>query len=284
MSHTFLVPLASPPDLRAVLATLPVDDVEADEGLPAPGSWPEGAYVHLFRRGVSCRTVELGFDGEGLHVRIFTSSSADDVLLALALVQELALRHGVPVQDEHGDLVPADAMDAHYDGFAEQYARWGAEIVPRMLAQGDVEGPLTLPGPGRDFVVGRRLVAAMKPREPGYVARFYERMRMVRWYDPEGWWHHAQVLLLDREDGFEVKLAALGPGVRYLMPDVHGFALHTGDAAPPLFLPADQLPQLVDVEWLDERQFLLDAIPAEDWSDFLAVARQRCQPIELLGG
>jgi len=283
VSHTFRLPLTTPPDLPAALATLPVDDVEADEGLPEAGTWPEGTWLHLFRRGVSCRTVELSLDDEGLEVRIFTSSSADDVLLALALVQELAERHGVSVHDEHGDLVAAEAMDAHYDGFAEQYAQWGAEMVPRMLAQGDVQGPLTLPGPGRPFVVGRRLLSALEPEEPGYVDRFYSRMRTVRWFDPDGLWFHAEQLVLARDDGFEVKLAAMGPGVRYLMPDVHGFALHAGELAAPLFLPHEQLPRLLDVEWLDERQFLVDAVAEEDWDAFLEGAEPLCEPVESLG-
>ena len=122
MSHSFRLTLGKPPDLAGALAELPVDDVVIEEGLPESGAWPEGVWLHGMRPGVSCRELELGFDGEALHLRLFTGSSATDVLLALTLVQVLAARHGVPVLDAHGDEVSADAMEAHYDGFADAYA------------------------------------------------------------------------------------------------------------------------------------------------------------------
>ncbi len=281
MSHSFTVPLSEPPDLLAVIEALDVDDLEVEGELPVAGTWPEGTYLHLYRRGISCRSVELGFDADGLQVRVFSCSSADDVVLALALVHEVARRHGVFVQDEYGDEVPVDQLDTHYAGFPEDYATWGAEFLPRMLDGPDVKGLVTLPGPGRPFVVGPRLIKALRPSSEGYVERFYERQRTVRWYDPEGWWFHAEPMLLEREDGVQLRLAALGPGVRYLMPDVNGFALHTDGA--PLFIPADQLVQMVDVEWLDEGQFLLEAIPEGQWGAFLEVAAPRCRAIEDFG-
>ena len=259
MSFTFTIQGARPdyPALEAALSARFGSRLSCDD--PPEGPWQGNHYTHVYLWGVSTRAVEIGAGDDGVSVRIMSCSCTEDHELALAAVEHFA-SGGRIVEPEYGESGPWEAIRGDWEGeWTTQSVESGATILPRMLAGGEIAGPLTLPGPVRDFVIGPWLAGQLEPVDASYAERLFERIRAVQYADLEEQYFRASVLELQVADDRTRSLVVWAPGVAYLFPYVELIVVHAEDY---LFIPSEALFELAGdaCTRLDERQALVEAI------------------------
>ena len=284
VSFSFYTTAYGPPHLAHLLASADDhDDLRLAEELVDP--WPEGFAFHVHRDQRSTRGVELCWESDQLQVRLLTLASPEDWELAFRLLEEAAGGQG-RVRTEDGQESEVSELRERFGLLcAETNAGGAAFLVARIEAE---QTHLTLPGPIRSFCIGPRVLEELTSAGPPdeLTERLLERIREVQ-YSPEAERHYtASVLQASGEDELRFTLAAFGPGVRYLLPEVQFVAL-VSDEDRELFLDYDALLLLLTgwCRYLDERQVFVEALEGANWSAFLEWAR-RCalDPVAFLAG
>lgn len=241
------------------------------EGEP-PEPWPLDHYAHAYLWGVSTRSVELGRLDEGLQIRIMSCSCSEDYELALRTVEIVARMTGGEIESEYGETCDIGTLRLAFDqGWVDQMVESGATILPRMLEGGRVQGPLTLPGPERDFVFGARVMAELGEVDDTYPERLFTKIREVRYFDDDAYFA-ANVMQVTPPGGEPATIAVWGPGVKYLFPNVKYLVV---SAETPLFVPAAAVWELAGAACraLDDAQVLVEAIDDQDWDDLVKRAQ-----------
>jgi hypothetical protein len=245
---------------------------EVDVGrLVATGPIQPGVYHHLYVPGVSTRSVEVLLEDRELSARIMTGSCTETHELALALIDRAAAIAGQgPARGEDGDG-PFDR--AWIAGQVESLASLLVTMAEREA------GPLTISGPRRPCYLGKRVAAEVRAVGGSPGAALIARMRRVQYVDlRENYFAASTMQLRGKDDAWSLRFAIWAPGVRYLMPQVEAFSVHAPGG--PLFVPAAVLPELAGARArpLDERQWLVDAIPEPEWD--AVVTRAQAHAVE----
>ena len=235
--------------------------VEAEEvDLAEP--WPPDLYVHAYLDGVSTRTVELNRTDTGLSVRVMTASCHEDVRLALALARAALDRGGGTAGGEDG--LDLDALD---DDWVSGYVDSGVLSVCAMAAR--EEQPLRIPGPLRTTSIGRRVIDELSAMpEEERVAGFIEVLRRVQWFEDESTFEASPLQIAGTTP--ETPAMVWGPDVRMYFPGYDHLLLERGGGGPPMVVRVADVPEFApSARFLDERAFVIDAIPADEWPALL---------------
>ncbi len=230
-----------------------------------PSPWPIDYYTHVFLWGVSTRSVELAQVEDGFQVRIMSCSCAQDYELALRTVEIVAQATGGMIEAEFGNEVTVETLREEFGrDWVNSMVTSGASFLPRLVASESMKGPLTLPGPVRDFVFGPRVIAELAGPEETFAERLFEKIRQVRYFDDEEY-YQAKKMKVTPNDGKPVDVAIWGEGVTYLLPNVKLLVLMADDA--PIFVPAEAIWELAGdaCRALDDAQVLVEAIEGDEW-------------------
>lgn len=284
VSFSFYTTAYGPPHLAHLLAGADDHaDLRLAEELVDP--WPEGFAFHVHRDQRSTRGVELCWESDRLQVRLLTLASPEDWELAFRFLEEASGGQG-RVWTEDGQEAQVPELRERFGALCAQTNEGGAAFLVSRIEAG--EAHLTLPGPVRSFCIGPRVLEELTSAGPaaGLTGRLLERIREVQYSAEAERYYSASVLQAASEGEVRFTLAAFGPGVRYLLPEVQFIALVSEDDRE-LFLDYDALLLLLTgwCRYLDERQVFVEALEGENWSVFLEWAR-RCavDPVAFLQG
>jgi hypothetical protein len=275
MSFSFSVQAPAQADLRYAdlqrAIGYPVDSV----GRLGPGA-PVRGLLQLYRPGLTTRAIEVQAGHAYLSVRILSCASLEDHELALAILSAIADQRGSAVaRPEDGDPIPLGRLRTRYDArWAAAEIEFGAAAVARMV-DADRDTRVTLDGPIRGFVFGRRLLGELRRGLPDtFGSRLVDAMRRTQW---PGDCHAASVIGLRSGSAANgIRLAVLTGRTRTLLPDVDAIALQGPEGAS-LYLPLADLAELLPdhARFLDEVHLLVETIDELQWADLLRAAAPR---------
>jgi hypothetical protein len=276
MSYSFYIEAPSPPSWSAVVGALDYEDigvVERDR-IPEDDRFPEDDYFHVYRQGLSTRTVEIGWDGEALSVRLMTCSSPEDYRMGLELVRIAAEELDAEIRSEEGhELMLDELAEVFDDDWVEHMVTSAPDTLRAMVAE-DGE-TLTIPGPTGMFFLGPKTVARLEEQDAAFADAMLEAMRDTHWVDPNNWFKASIMAMVDEESGEERTLTVWGPGVNYAFPAVDNVAIVQAPDGDDFLIPYDAVIELAPSHYyLDERQLKVPAIEESDWAEFVERARQ----------
>lgn len=237
-------------------------DLQIDELPPDP--WPEAYSCRLWRRGQSARGVSLTRSGDTFSVSFLPFCDRLDWQLGLEAARALATLAGAEIRRGDETLT--------YEALCESAdADWEADLVSSMDALRKfvgVEGTATLRGFLRDAYVGPRTLGAAGGGLEGARA-LIEVLRKVQFADDDYHFPESSLTPPD-EDPSEVRMAALGPEVAYLLPSLTRILLKTSEHA--LVVTPRLIYALLGdwVELLDEDQAYLAPLSAERYAALCA--------------
>ena len=271
MSFTFSVATASPPPLASIVGRLG-GGFRFEEHQVADGAqpWPPMC-VHLYRPGVSTRSVELCHAGGAVKVRLLACSAPEDYELGLRLVRVVAELAGAPIRPEDGDEISAHDLHDRYgaEWIAGQVSAGAGTLAALALERGLV----TMRGPVRDFHVGKRLLDELRD---GSARRFAERLlaafRRSQYVDPERYYeaYPIEVAAADGTRTLEVVMWAPS-SIGYLFSPVDYVFLmaREQDGGDMLVVTFDAVPEIAGdrCTFLDERQLLVEPVGEQEWSE-----------------
>jgi len=284
VSFSFYTTAYGPPPLAHLLTSADDHgDLQVAEELVDP--WLEGYAFHLHRDQLSTRGVELCWESDQLQVRLLTLASPEDWELAFRILEEATGPKGL-IRTEDGREESVEDLRGLFGSLCETTNAGGTAFLVERIEEG--ESNLTLPGPIRPFCIGPRVLEELLsegPREE-LTQRLLDRIRLVQYTGEADDYYAASVLQAASEEDVKFTLAAFGPGVRYLLPEVQFVALVSDDDQE-LFLDYDGLLALLSswCRYLDERQVFVEALEGENWDLFLEVARTcSVDPLAFLQG
>ena len=275
MSYSFYINCPDPPSWSDTIGSLEYDDVGVVEGdaIPDDGPIPEETYFHLFRMGLSTRTVEVVWRDDELAVRIMTCSSPEDFELAFSIIRRTAAVCGGEITSEEGETFPADRLgEYHGEEWVEQMVASGPAAVRGIVLEED--DTVTIPGPAGNFFLGPRTLDRLGEEDRDFGDALFDAIREVQWTDPDKWFRAGIMGIMLEGSREKQRLSVWGPGVDYFFPHVDRIAItQTGDDD--FLIPYEAITELVpEAEYADEKQLLVPAIPEEEWPDFVEQARQ----------
>ncbi|MGE0707423.1 MAG: hypothetical protein AB7N76_04260 [Planctomycetota bacterium] len=281
MSFSFHITAYAPPSpSRLVEAVDDHGDLRVAEEVG--DTWPAGFAYHLHREGRSTRGVELSWEPDQLQVRLLTLASPEDWELAFRVLEEAA--GDATVAAENGVEVAPEALRETFGELCDLTNRGGAAFLQARIREDGAS--LTLPGPVRAFCIGPRLLAELGEGPSEELSdRILARIRQVQYTAEAEDYYCASVLQASTDEG-RFTLAAFGPGVRYLMPEVQFVAL-VGEGDAELFLDYDAFLRLLGdwARYLDERQVFVEALSGPNWQAFLRAAGAcTVEPLPYLAG
>lgn len=284
MSFSFYTTAYGPPPLAHLLTSADDHgDLQVAEELVDP--WLEGYAFHLHRDQLSTRGVELCWESDQLQVRLLTLASPEDWELAFRVLEEATGGQG-KVRAEDGREESVGDLRSVFGDLCQATNEGGTRFLIERIEEGETN--LTLPGPIRPFCIGPRVLEELRSEgsDEGLTERLLNRIRQVQYTSEAEHYYEASVLQAASGEDVKFTLAAFGPGVRYLLPEVQFVALVSDDDQE-LFLDYDGFLALLSswCRYLDERQVFVEALEGENWSLFLACARTcAVDPIAFLGG
>jgi hypothetical protein len=271
VSFTFSVATASPPPLASIVGRLG-GGLRFEEDLPAGGAgpWPPMC-VHLYRPGVSARSVELCHAGGAVKVRLLACSAPEDYQLGLGLVGVVAELAGAPVRPEGGDEVAAHELrDRYGPAWVAAQVAAGAGILAAFVLE---RGLVTMRGPVRDFHVGKRLLDELRDGSARLPAeRLLAAFRRSQYVDPERYYeaHPIEVAAADGTRALAVAMWAPS-SIGYLFSPVDYVFLmaREQDGGDMLAVTFDAVPAIAGAHcaFLDERQLLVEPVGEHEWSE-----------------
>ena len=286
MSYSFYVHLDAPPTYEDALAG--AADLETSEG-PADelaGPWKDGHLLAVWQHGVSTRPIELAWERGAFSARILACSCAEDYAIALDVVCAVADQAGVEIESEEGvTFAPKDREEHYGRAWIEPHVRSMVTMIAAGVGSPEERDQVaTMPGPTRDFHIGPRVrseLAAIDDHD-ALADALFAKMRAV-FYPDEERYYGATIMGLRLDDGAEITVTALGPGVGYVLPPVEYLAIID---EPPFEIPFAALPELLGedaITWIDDETPRFEAIDGAAWDDFVARARERAVDLGLHG-
>lgn len=233
-------------------------DLQIDDMPPDP--WPEDFSCHLWRRGQSARGVTLSRSGDSFAVSFMPFCDRLDWQLGLEAARALATLAGSEIR--RGDETTT------YEALSESAdADWEADLVSSLDALRKFvasEGTAALRGFLRDAYVGPRVLAQVGEGVEGARA-LIEVLRKVQFADDDYHFSESSLTPPD-EDPSEVRMAALGPEVAYLLPSLTRVLLKTEEQS--LLVRPHLIYALLGewVELLDEDQAYLPPLSPERYA------------------
>jgi hypothetical protein len=271
VSFTFSVATASPPPLASIVGRLG-GGLRYEEDLPAgsAGPWPQMC-VHLYRPGVSTRSVEVCHAGGAVKVRLLACSAPEDYALGLSVVCMVAELARAPVRPQDGDEIAAHHLCDRYgpEWVAGQVAA-GAGVVAAFVGE---RGLVRMRGPVRDFHVGKRLLDELRDRAPGtFAERLLAAFRRSQYVDPERYYqaHPIEVAAADGTRTLEVAMWTPSSIGHLFSPVDYVFLMaREQDGGDMLVVTFDAVAEIAGdrCAFLDERQLLVEPVGEQDWSE-----------------
>lgn len=262
----------SPLPAVEVLTEADPGDLQIDELPPEP--WPEGHACHLWRRGQSSRGVTLTRRGDAFSVNFLPFCDRLDWQLGLEAARALSSLAGAEIR--RGDAAVT------YEELGESAdADWSSDLEASLIALQDfvkAEGTATLRGFLRDAYIGPRILAEAGEGLSGG-ERLIEILRRVQFADDD--YHFPESALTPPdEDPSEVRMAAIGAEVAYLLPSLTRVLLKTETHS---LVVAPRLVYGFLGEWaerLDEDQAYLAPLSPAHYAELCAA----CLALGLAGG
>jgi hypothetical protein len=274
VSFSFYVSAKEPPRFSALVDALREPDWACPEDPPDGDRFPEGFFFHPYRVGRAARGIELGLEDGRFQVRILTCSSRADYELGVRVTDTLAQMMASPVHPEDGDPMPRDeAWDAYDDAWIDRMVAWGPRVTMAMVDE--KMQMLTMAGPRRSFCLGPRFLAELRADSGDNLGeRILEAMIQLQSVDAERYYAASVMRVSPKEEGgTSFTVTAWGPDVAYLFPDVEYLALVGSNDH--LLVPSAAGPKIARERWryLDEKNALVEATPAREWSALVASAQ-----------
>jgi hypothetical protein len=271
VSFTFSVATASPPPLASIVGRLG-GGLRYEEDLPAgtAEAWPPMC-VHLYRPGISTRSVEVCRAGGAVKVRLLACSAPEDYALGLSLVCMVAELAGAPVRPQDGDEIAArDLCDRYGPAWVARQVAAGARILAAFVGE---RGLVTMRGPVRDFHVGKRLLDELRDGAPGtFAERLLAAFRRSQHVDPERYYqaHPIEVAAADGTRTLEVAMWTQSSIGHLFSPVDYVFLMaREQDGGDMLVVTFDAVPEIAGdrCAFLDERQLLVEPVGEQEWSE-----------------
>ena len=276
MSYSFYIEASDPPSWRALVGALEYDDVgivERDR-IPEDDHFPRDDYFHIYRQGVSTRTVEVGWDGSDLSVRLMTCSSSEDYRMGLDIVRLASEHLDRDIRSEEGhELTVAEFDEVFDDEWIDEMVQ-SAPTALHAMVRDDGE-TLTIPGPTGMFFLGPKTVDRLEEKDEPFAEAMLQAMRDTHWVDPNNWFKASIMAMVDEDTGEERTLTVWGPGVNYAFPAVDNVAIVQAPDGDDFLIPYSAVTELAPSHYfLDERQLKVPAIDESNWASFVARARE----------
>lgn len=275
MSYSFYIEAPGSPSWRSLVGGLAYDDmglVERDK-IPEDDRFPQDDYFHLYRQGLSTRTVEVGWDGDDLIVRLMSCSAPEDYRLGLDVARRAGEELGNVIRSEEGHELQADELDEVFDQAWIDEMVESAPTALRKMVQDDGE-TLTIPGPTGMFFLGPKTLARLEESDDSFTDAMLEAMRNTHWVDASNWFKASIMAMVNEETGEEKTLTVWGPGVNYAFPAVDNVAIVQAPDGDDFLIPYSAVTELAPSHYfLDERQIKVSAIEESDWPSFVEKAR-----------
>jgi hypothetical protein len=202
---------------------------------------------------------------------MFSMASREDVALAVALAEYVAVHAGVrEVSSEQRGMIPPSELANYYTaGWADGQIESGHRVVAAMVRDG--KGPMEIPGPNRSFIVGPRVLLQLGPVAPEQ--KLLEAIRHVQWIPIRT---AGRFTANAKTDNREIKLAMwLGDEVVFPGVEFAGVSDPNAEQRGVFLIPASRIAELAGDRWtpIDEKQGIL-ADFGDDWPAVVAAARK----------
>lgn len=235
--------------------------------------------LYLFRHGVSTRSTSVAWAQDHVEITVRALASPEDCELALRVVEAVAELSGArEMESENFGVVPLAELRALHDAeWTHQQARSGANSIAALIEDG--RGPVSLSGPVREFFIGERMVRELRAAGPKseFPARVLAELRRVQWAVPSQYRTAGIFLAKPKQaaDDKKTKLVIWLPDEHLVLSSVDHVLLRAGENDTVL-VPFDALAELAAGvgERLDECQWLVRPVPADDWTRIVNRARE----------
>ncbi len=283
MSFSFYIQGAENARLHETLGALGVDDLVVD-GNDSDADWPEQAFV--YQNGVSVRAIETGKDGDQIQVRVMAFSSLDDMRLATAIVEQVAVQHDATIE-------PEDAAAMSINDWRQQYGSdWQKTMTITSLRTlvsmyrnpEYADGVQRMWGTRAEFQVGPRLMDPLLKDPKTFGRKFFDAFKRRNYLDDEDVYQASLLGIQQDGTGKQAVFSVVSPGVPTAVSSEARFiALNhdnggLGDEPPDqTTLTFDDFAEIADdhITWLGDGLALTDSIEGDDWSALLAAASAR---------
>jgi hypothetical protein len=287
VSFSFSVATATPPPLASIVDRIDDKDLRFEEGeeAGAGGAWPPMC-VHLYRPGVSTRGVEVCRQEGAVTVRLLACSSPEDHELGLRFVRATAELAGAGVRPQDADELAVGELDGRYGAdWAARQVTSAARLVARLARE---RGQVTIPGPVRDFHLGKRLLAELSgpaegdgpeqgggsgdeaPPDEVFAERLLAAIRRTQYVDPERYYEASEIEVDAGGGAGSVRVAVWTPssiGHLFTPVDYVFLTAREKDGGEMLVVPFGAVPEIAGDRcvFLDELQLLVEPVSERDW-------------------
>jgi len=266
MSYTFSIHTTELPPAADLFERAGFPGVLCQEEVDLTQSLPEGTF-HFYRKGISCRTVEVTREGESFEVRLMAHSSRDDYALGLGLVEAVARERKATIHSEDGEEFGADELaDQHGAEWIDEMIRSAFGMFNMVLNQG---GTAQINGAVRPLTVGPDLLAELGfqsgPEE--FASRFFAKFRSLQWMDLDDCFQASVMVVTPQDSSEQRRVSSVGaPGLRYLLQKVDFITVQPDGEL--LFVPWDRLAEAFGDRFqrLDENLVIVEPISAAEWA------------------
>lgn len=271
MSSSFFVEMTSEPTFDEVLGSFDEDGLRCAENPIAnlTGPWPEGV-LHFYRTGQSTRSVEIAREGSEIQVRILSLSSPVDYDLAFRFVErfggERIVRH-----EELGEFPASQATERFRNDWMLRDLAASITAMIEAVRSGEPGKYASVPGAVRPVYIGSRLLDTLSNEEgevdPMALIEAVKRIQYIEGYQ------EVEQLPAWGIAGPNSAVAIWDLATPSLFAEVThvGVALSDTNA----YVPVAALPEVAGerFRFLDDAQFVIDAIPEDERAAILDRAR-----------
>lgn len=250
--------------LRTYPEPLFVDGMEP--GAHPMGRFQDGEVLHVYRHGVTTRSVEIAYEHGAFSARVLTLACAEDYRIALHLVCEAARRVGGQVESEEGVRFAPDEVDAHYG--PAWIAQHIAQLVDMTALMAREHGEISMLGAGAqihlDPATLDRVFAGIE--EPlARAEALFALFREVN-YPPQPY-YPANPLRLSLQDGSAQTLVSCAPTVAYQFPRADVAAVQAGEGM--MLIPWESFCEIARVVPVDAATVRMEAVTEAQWPALL---------------
>jgi len=283
MSTSFWINNAKDLGYHDMIRRVSEKDLRLKEETELGGSlqWPEGQ-LHFYIDNLSCRPIEITYDGDLFQIRILQASSIADYELALKFVVAAAEATEGTIDTENEGRLTLNAFQKKYD------LKWCQAHMQRMLEMliemyEHKSSRITLSGCKCDLKIGPRFMNQVLQDPENFSKNFFERFRRLQYLENEDIFIAAVITVSDKENPYkEAKVAVLAEAVATALSisaDVIAIRNQEGHY---LNLRTDEFINLLgeDAFWLSEELLITKSYQGRDFEQLWSKAESLALPIE----
>ncbi|MDH3347247.1 MAG: DUF4299 family protein [Desulfobulbaceae bacterium] len=273
MSYSFRMNNITDLKYKSTIDHLGIENVQLENysALNIDGMWPQGVN-HLYINGKSTRSIEVEYDNNSFSIRIFSSSSPDDYILACKLAKVIASRYGTDIQPEDGESVSHMGFPNKYDSqWCTQHSHQMIDMILSMARSSPSE--VKFPTPKGEYVIGTKLLEQLDKSENIH-QEFIERIKTFNYIDKTDTFVPSLMVLHNSAKTKEVKVTTLGESVTSLLTtkaDLVGLMSFNEQKA---IVKTDDLIGLLndDITWISETHFYIEGLSGSAWKTLFVKA------------